>query len=94
MNHSLIIIKTIRDSFEGSIDVYTKGSCYKFYLILKSIYPTAEAYYDCDHVITEIEAVFYDITGIVKPNERHLKMSEHFKEEHYSIKHTIYGLQS
>lgn len=96
MNHPLTIIRTIRESFMGSSDVYTKGSCYKFYLILKSIFPQSEAYYDCDHVITEIDGCFYDINGKAEKTDRHLKISEHFTEEHYSIKHTIfdiYGLQ-
>lgn len=93
MNHPLTIIRTIRESFTGSVEVYTQGSCYKFYLILKSIFPQSEAYYDNDHVITEIDGLFYDINGKANKTERHIKMSEHFKEEHYSIKKTTYVIQ-
>lgn len=58
-------ISTIRDSFIGSQQVYTEGSCYHFYLILKQVFPDAIAYYDGDHVITKIDGKFYDITGEV-----------------------------
>ena len=56
-------ISTVRDSFIGSQQVYTEGSCYHFYLILKEVFPTAKCYYDQDHVITKIGNEFYDITG-------------------------------
>jgi hypothetical protein len=61
-------IATIRDSFIGSQQVYTEGSCYHFYLILKQVFPQAECWYDLDHVITKIDERFYDITGEVKAN--------------------------
>ena len=61
----LKFISSIRDSFEGAEIVYTKGSCYQFYKILKGIFPAAEAYYDMNHVITKIGDCFYDITGKV-----------------------------
>lgn len=56
-------IRTIRDSFIGSQQVYTEGSCYHFYLILKQVFPESKAYYDADHIITKIGDKFYDITG-------------------------------
>ena len=59
-------ISTIRDSFTGSQQVYTEGSCYHFYLILKEVFPEAEIYFDENHVITKIENKFYDITGEVR----------------------------
>ena len=59
-------ISTIRDSFIGSQQVYTEGSCYHFYLILKTVFPTAEPYYDLDHIITKINDKYYDITGEVR----------------------------
>ena len=75
----LKFIETIRTSFIGSETVYTQGSCYQFYKILKSVFPQANAYYDSNHVITEIEGNFYDITGQVNC-ERHLLMDEHYPE--------------
>ena len=61
-------IATIRDSFIGSQQVYTEGSCYHFYLILKEVFPQAICWYDLDHIITEIDGKFYDITGEIKRN--------------------------
>jgi hypothetical protein len=57
--------------------VYTNGSCYQFYLILKFVYPQANAYYNSDHVITEIDGRYYDIKGDAKKTN-HLLMSEHY----------------
>lgn len=58
-------IRSIRESFNGSKTVYTQGSCYQFYLILKGIYPEAIAYYDDIryHIYTKIDKKFYDIYG-------------------------------
>ena len=69
MPSPLDFITSIRESFKGSVDVYTKGSCYQFYLILKQVFPDAIAYYNQDHVITLIDGKFYDITGEVQFNE-------------------------
>lgn len=43
--------------------IYTQGSCYHLYTLLKFNWPTAEAYYNLDHVIVRIDDDFYDITG-------------------------------
>jgi hypothetical protein len=58
-----IFIKSIRESFGASVAVYRFGNCYQFYEILKTIYPTAEAYYDGNHVWTKIDNKYYDIMG-------------------------------
>ena len=76
----LDVITTIRNSFPNAVEVYTSGSCYKFYLILKAIFPKAKAYYNSDHVITRIGDQYYDITGEVQ-KENHL-----FVDHHYSHK--------
>jgi len=68
-------ISVIRDSFIGSQQVYTEGSCYHFYLILKQVFPEAELYYDTYHVITKINNKFYDITGEVKENDEMFNMT-------------------
>lgn len=62
----LDVIKSIRESFYGSTVVYTNGSCYHFFNILKTIFPNAIAYYKNDHIVTKIGNKFYDITGEVK----------------------------
>jgi len=81
MNHRRIlrIIRVIRYSIHGAEHIYTHGSCYQFYLILKSIVPEAEAYYDSNHVITKINNRYYDVTGEV-PLLTHLPMEEYYPE--------------
>ena len=58
------IITSIRESFGGSVAVYTYGGCYQFYEIIKAIIPEAEAFYDGNHVWTKINGKFYDIIGL------------------------------
>lgn len=70
------VIQLIRESFIGSEKVYTQGSCYQLYLILKYIFPEAEAYYNCDHIITKIKNVYYDINGIVDNISNYLPIDE------------------
>lgn len=72
-------IATIRDSFEDSVKVYTQGSCYEFYLILKQVFPEAIPYYDENHFITRIGDKYYDITGEVE-KERHIVLDREFKK--------------
>lgn len=88
------IISTIRDSFIGSQQVYTEGSCYHFYLILKSVFPQAECWYDEDHVITKIDNKFYDITGEIKVNAGMRKYDElptYYLKAPYNIYKNIKG---
>jgi hypothetical protein len=65
MNKVEQFIATVRDSFIGSQEVYTRGSCLHFYKILKQVFPDAECWYDQDHILTRIDNRFYDITGQV-----------------------------
>jgi hypothetical protein len=59
-------IEKVRSSFIGSQQVYTEGSCYHFYLILKEVFPDAECWADEGHIVTKIDNKFYDITGEVR----------------------------
>ncbi len=62
------VIKAIRESFIGSEQVYTRGSCIMFYRILKTIYSEALPFWSkkASHCITKINNNYYDITGKVK----------------------------
>lgn len=82
MKHKQILkfIKAIRNSIIGAEFIYTNGSCYQFYLILKSIVPEAQAYYDSSHVITRIGDKFYDITGEVYCTD-HLLVDKHYDHD-------------
>ncbi len=75
----LQFITAIRESFFGAELIYTRGSCYQFYKILKVVFPNAVAYYDSNHVITRICNKYYDITGEVKIG-RHLMMERHYPD--------------
>ena len=76
-------ISIIRDSFIGSQQVYTEGSCYHFYLILKEVFPKAECWYDLDHVVTKIDDRYYDITGELSIN---IQMNKLDRLPTYSLK--------
>lgn len=85
----LKFIETIRESFSDAVKVYTSGSCYKFYLILKEVFPEAICYYDISHVITRIGDNYYDITGEVEntnhfPVEEDLLVHERIKQCKYT----------
>lgn len=68
----LKFIASIRNAHSKMVDIFTKGSCLNFYFILKCVYPDAELWYNCNHVITKIDDCFYDITGRVS-GENYIK---------------------
>jgi hypothetical protein len=70
-------IKLIRDSFDGSVEVYSKGSCIKFAMILKHLYPNGTILYDSNHAIFKFDEYFYDINGEVEKNKNHIPLEEY-----------------
>lgn len=74
----LILLARIRQSHPQMVNIFTKGSCFYLYLILKHIYPEAIYYDDFNHVITMIDDRYYDITGEVLPGENHSALDEEF----------------
>lgn len=56
-------ISQIRNSHSKQESIFLYGSCLNFYLILHSIYPEAKPFFNVDHIITEIDGKYYDITG-------------------------------
>lgn len=76
-------ISKVRDSFIGSQQVYTEGSCYHFYLILKEVFPEAEPWFDEDHILTKIGDKFYDITGEVR---RDISLNKYDRIPSYGLK--------
>jgi len=60
----LEVIGAIRTSFADSTHVYTQGSCFELYRILKTIWPDAEPWTNIDHVWTKIGDKVYDIYGL------------------------------
>ena len=92
MNNIEKFISAIRDSFIGSQQVYTEGSCFQFYLILKSIFPETECYFDEDHAITKIDNKFYDITGEVRGDLTFYKY-ERLPSYNLKVPYNIYKTQ-
>ncbi len=45
--------------------MFLYGSCLNLFCILRSFYPEAKPWTNVDHIITEIDGKFYDITGSV-----------------------------
>lgn len=79
------IIEAIRNSIEGLDYAYQNGGCYQFHLILKSIFPNAVPWHTgfpeiIEHVLTEIDGRFYDITGHVSVS--HIKLFGFTDEKH------------
>lgn len=70
-------IELIRDSFNGSVEIYTKGSCIKFAMILKHLYPCGKILYDSNHAIFEYNGNCYDINGFTLKSKNHIPIEEY-----------------
>jgi hypothetical protein len=59
-------ITFLRKSDKYIETIYLNGGCYQLYLVLSSIFPSAEPYLNKskDHIVTKIDGFFYDIRGI------------------------------
>ncbi len=59
------LINRLRESHPMMTRIFTNGSCYQLFLILKTVFPQAVCWYDpvIGHAYTEIDGRFYDITG-------------------------------
>lgn len=64
------LIKSIRESFVGSEQVYTQGSCYKLYQIVKTQFPEAKAVMlDESHIYIDWGGSYWDIHGKVNDKD-------------------------
>ena len=61
----LEFLKELRESADVMYDIFTTGSCFRLYFIMKTIWPRAVPHWsDIDgHCIVEIGGSFYDIGG-------------------------------
>jgi len=66
-----VFIARIREAHPQMVNIFTRGSCFDFHLILQEVWPEALAFYDIKngHVLTEIGGVLYDIRGDVSHRE-------------------------
>lgn len=74
--HILKVIELIRDSFDGSVEVYTQGSCTKFAMILKYLFPDGEILSDHNHTIFEYDGKCYDINGFANKTDTHIPIMD------------------
>jgi len=58
-------INALRDSFSGSVELFTRGHCFELFLILRQVWPTSEAWLSLSegHVFVKIGTCWYDIRG-------------------------------
>jgi hypothetical protein len=89
MNNSLHVrvmrfIATVRGPNTLTTELYTNGQCYQFFLILRTVFPEAEAWYDYHegHVYSKIGRYWYDIRGVrFKPTVTMESMSSMFRRQ-------------
>jgi hypothetical protein len=77
MNNKILdFISLVNKTFGRYPEV--SGGCYKFHLILKSVFG-GEGYYNSNHIVTKIDGKFYDIDGeaILKEEDRYLHFSDY-----------------
>lgn len=68
--HQKIInfISLIRDSHPEMVNIFSFGSCFNFYLILRNVWPESIPCYNVDHIVTKIDNNYYDIGGQLSSN--------------------------
>ena len=88
----LTFIKAIREADGYMTDIFLNGGCYRFYLVLKSLYPSAQPRISKDgqHIVTLLYGELYDIRGFIAPefrcNYRPLNEEEVVKAELWSFR--------
>lgn len=72
-------LKELRESADIQYKIFTEGSCFRLYRILKTVYPEAKPYWSDleNHCITEINGRFYDIGGKVR--KEHVEDKGYYK---------------
>jgi len=61
----LNILSILRDTHPDMVKIYREGSCIDLFLLLRQIFPEADAYWDDNHIVTKIGKYYYDIDGVV-----------------------------
>lgn len=78
IDRCLNIIDTLRNSDELIKEIYLNGSCYQFYLFLKTIYPQAIPYinHSKDHIASKIFEKLFDINGIIEDETEYVLLTK------------------
>lgn len=58
--------------------------CLRVHLILKAVFPAAKPLYDGNHIVTEINGKYYDITGQVGCTPNHKEISQEELDKYLS----------
>lgn len=77
-------LKELKYSYHLNGKIYTEGSCFRLYKMLKCLFPNAKPYYsyiDGGHWITEINEKFYDINGEITRDYAEHKKYELIEDE-------------
>ena len=70
-----------------------QGNCFKFYLLLKSVFPQAKGWYNHNHTLAEIDGKFCDIDGEVESIEGYLPIEE-FGEDWMFEQYKEFGMEA
>lgn len=70
------MIAAIRIGIKGGEHRFKNGGCFQLHMVLKMIWHDAVAWYDGEHVITQIENSYYDIDGPRLLPEKAVRMDE------------------
>lgn len=84
------ILYLLRNSHWTMSEIFTNGSSYDLFTIIKTIYPEAEAYRSekTGQIITRVADKFYDINGCVRPRfpDKFKKLVGEVEETHWNKK--------
>ncbi len=71
-------IQELRNSDEYIRHIYSRGSCYKFHLLLSKLYRNCIPYInqEMNHVITKHKRKYYDIYGTLNHIDGYRKLKE------------------
>lgn len=60
-----LFLAELRASHPDMVALFTRGRCYSLFLIMRRVWPQAEAYYSEEegHVYVKISGAFFDIRG-------------------------------
>lgn len=77
----LSFLQELKNSHPEMAAIFTQGSCMNLFCILRVLHPSAECYYNSDHVITKIDGQYYDINGVVRKTEDYIKFTEVYRKK-------------
>lgn len=74
----LSFIELVQDSVPNAIEVFTKGNCTSFALMLATAFPGGRVLHNIDHAVYEYNGFEYDITG-------HVSLENGMRIEEYGV---------